>query len=1019
MLNKTLFLEIDKPNYVPIYTVQYDYNSRFYEITILNNSQPLDLTGIRVIVAGKKPDGEEVFNSCKVLDEKKGLIQLELTEQMNAVSGLSEYSLELFSADGMLSSQPFKLNVTRSTIPKTIESSRELGALKDALNEVQNIDQRFAETNAQLSTKANASEYVKKGYGTLSDFDEETRRVILGMEHGEINAVLGDGNVISSNIRDGAISSSKLGDGVIRSRHLISAETTIDLFSMLTVGVEGHYISSNGEYKALNGWYVSEPVQLNEVAKSVEIKLSIPKTQSELGAWCDVNGNYTEPINCTVLSSIDGVDTIVLKSPAKETTTSIRLNVQKGFNYTMTLKGIGAEISGEHIKKGSLSYTHLEKQAINNVISVVSENIVLKSDTPMQYVQNKYDATNRFNPDDTYALLYLHTYSGFIFSATSTSDVTINQLKVAIGEYGNKDTSNIVLDIYRHGEMDGNIPVLSDLIQRVETKGNYTVAPTKEELPYVFDTNREYTIINFDEIQLTKGDKYWFKFYRKDKQALGLFTTSTAGGFPITVQDFGGTTTNDTDVHQQWVINGCVFGFNHVQYKNMDDVLTTTDDLEKLKNQIEESTLNKSYCDLSYTRSAIGDFLVRWMNKEHLNVVCIGDSITNFQNSEILPIEEQKSAPLGLQGNSWVRRLWKLLNYDVYDNEYNVVNENGRLGTKRYDHADFNFVGGYQGTSASVGNYKWFTNRSDANDSYRNNNFIGYPQVITPESTCNKMYIGSNSAGASCSVTVPSEATNVAIIFGKCSGIVNVKISVGGSVTVNQEINLSQYRGAENHITFNVVTGTKTITITNVSGTIWLYGVEYWNENCVRVVNGGLAGNQVSGTLSQFDALMSCFDNDKANVDLVVWEVNSLNDCRNTISETLKNAKQVCEKLKDMEVPVLAIMTHRHANGQDNLQYDRYNPIYGSNLREGDKFVGYKFFYPDFIRLYKSLAYGYGFGVIDMFSKSVDESGGKLVNSASGLFPSGYFCDGIHLGIAGNNSYEEELRKVFYWNDFE
>lgn len=151
MLNKTLFLEIDRPNYVPIYTVQYDYNSRFYEITILNNSQPLDLTGIRVIVAGKKPDGKEVFNSCKVLDAKKGLIQLELTEQMNGVNGASEYALELFSADGMLSSQPFKLIVTRSTISKSVESSKELGALKDALNEVQDIDNRFAQTNAQLS----------------------------------------------------------------------------------------------------------------------------------------------------------------------------------------------------------------------------------------------------------------------------------------------------------------------------------------------------------------------------------------------------------------------------------------------------------------------------------------------------------------------------------------------------------------------------------------------------------------------------------------------------------------------------------------------------------------------------------------------------------------------------------------------------------------------------------------------------------------------------------------------------
>ena len=160
MLNKTLFLEIDKPNYTPIYSVQYDYNSRFYNITILNQSQPLDLTGLRVVVAGKKPDGEDVFNSCKILDAKKGQVQLELTEQMNAVNGASEYALELFSADGMLSSQPFKLIVTRSTIPKSVESSKELGALKDALNEVQDIDNRFAQTNAQLFQKASKHELM-------------------------------------------------------------------------------------------------------------------------------------------------------------------------------------------------------------------------------------------------------------------------------------------------------------------------------------------------------------------------------------------------------------------------------------------------------------------------------------------------------------------------------------------------------------------------------------------------------------------------------------------------------------------------------------------------------------------------------------------------------------------------------------------------------------------------------------------------------------------------------------------
>ena len=201
MLTKPVYLEIDKPNYVPIYTVQYDYNSRFYEITILNNSQPLDLTGIRVIVAGKKPDGKEVFNSCKVLDAKKGLIQLELTEQMNAVNGASEYALELFSADGMLSSQPFKLIVTRSTISKSVESSKELGALKDALNDVQDIDNRFAQTNAQLSQKMD-----KNAILSMSNLGQDVKESMTG---GSV-AVVGKNSVSDINLIYNSISPEKM-----------------------------------------------------------------------------------------------------------------------------------------------------------------------------------------------------------------------------------------------------------------------------------------------------------------------------------------------------------------------------------------------------------------------------------------------------------------------------------------------------------------------------------------------------------------------------------------------------------------------------------------------------------------------------------------------------------------------------------------------------------------------------------------------------------------------------------------
>lgn len=250
MLNKTLFLEIDKPNYTPIYTVQYDYNSRFYEITILNNSQPLDLTGIRVIVAGKKPDGKEVFNSCKVLDAKKGLIQLELTEQMNAVNGASEYALELFSADGMLSSQPFKLIVTRSTISKSVESSKELGALKDALNEVQDIDNRFAQTNAQLSEIANK--------GTTVEVIERATKE-------EIEKQIDDGRLTNLMILDNSITGEKVKNKSIPIEKLSFARQGNNKINNVILN---EYINdSTGKVISADGWARTDYIDVSNDAK--------------------------------------------------------------------------------------------------------------------------------------------------------------------------------------------------------------------------------------------------------------------------------------------------------------------------------------------------------------------------------------------------------------------------------------------------------------------------------------------------------------------------------------------------------------------------------------------------------------------------------------------------------------------------------------------------------------------------------------------------------------------------------
>lgn len=460
------------------------------------------------------------------------------------------------------------------------------------------------------------------------------------------------------------------------------------------------------------------------------------------------------------------------------------------------------------------------------------------------------------------------------------------------------------------------------------------------------------------------------------------------------------------------VIRAGEIGTEHLKNKCISKNNLNDEVLSLISNNISD----KKYVDVHYTRQCIADLLEKWRRGYPINIVCIGDSITNFQNSEILSSENQKNAPLGLQGNSWVRRLWKMLNYEVYNDDRTIRSENGNLGYKRYDHSDFKFVGGYQSTNEPVGNHKWATNRSNSSDSWRNVSPAGYPQIITPESSSNKMFVGSPYTGASCSVSIPSSAVKMALIFGQCGAIVNVKVNNGNENIINEDIIINA-EAYELHKEFELTPGTnKTVVLTLKSGTVWLYGIEYWSSNCVRLINSGLAGNSVDTINNNFDKLMRGFNGDSQNVDLVVWEVNALNDARNTLIATQDNATEVFEKITSLGIPLLTILPHRHQKGQVTLQYDRYNPIYDSTFPKGSKLVGNKHFYPDYIRLYKTLAYKYKAGIIDMYSKSVDICGG-LMNDAT--FPSNFFNDGIHLGTIGNDCYEEELKKVFMWEDYE
>lgn len=171
VINKPIFIEIDKPIEIPIHSVQFDKNSRFINVYLLNNSLPLDVTRYTVTVAGVKPDGQEFFNECDKINSEEGLVRFEITEQMNVSTGIVNCEIKVYNdSEGVLTTKPFSIKVTRSLLKSDIESTGEFRALTEAISKVQGFDnklvdlrndtnEKFAQTNAQLSQMTPLEKY--------------------------------------------------------------------------------------------------------------------------------------------------------------------------------------------------------------------------------------------------------------------------------------------------------------------------------------------------------------------------------------------------------------------------------------------------------------------------------------------------------------------------------------------------------------------------------------------------------------------------------------------------------------------------------------------------------------------------------------------------------------------------------------------------------------------------------------------------------------------------------------------
>lgn len=127
----TLTIEVKEDITDIITAKQDDTQSRYLDVYLQDDGQPINLTGQEVRIYGKKQDGKSFFNNGEITNATQGRCQFELTNQALAVAGKLQVEISIWqNNERILTTQTFLINV----MPKirnddAIESSNEFGAV--------------------------------------------------------------------------------------------------------------------------------------------------------------------------------------------------------------------------------------------------------------------------------------------------------------------------------------------------------------------------------------------------------------------------------------------------------------------------------------------------------------------------------------------------------------------------------------------------------------------------------------------------------------------------------------------------------------------------------------------------------------------------------------------------------------------------------------------------------------------------------------------------------------------------
>lgn len=299
---KTLKIDIDKKNFEVIPSVQYDSNTRFLHIQLLNDSVPFDITGCSVILSGVKEDGNPIFNSCDIINSEIGFIQAEVTEQMNAIPGNIDCEIKIYDGKGVLTSKKFTIKVTASQTSRSVVSSNEFKALTDALNKVQAIDNKAEKAeveklSSQLVYKTNKTETNNiQGQidalvlGAVGDGNNaevvQARTNVNGDQYLTLKRRNDDLENIILNGKAELFPGWRLGFVNVAGEEVLNAKiiTSVDFIDITDdVGIEisiangfqytVHYLTSTGELRLGSTWYTDTRIFKKNYANKIKISI--------------------------------------------------------------------------------------------------------------------------------------------------------------------------------------------------------------------------------------------------------------------------------------------------------------------------------------------------------------------------------------------------------------------------------------------------------------------------------------------------------------------------------------------------------------------------------------------------------------------------------------------------------------------------------------------------------------------------------------------------------------------------